>query len=271
LPADESRGDSITVTRASYRRGLRRAEKALAKRVSAYLRDASEKNVHDLRTATRRSLAAAQLLPKKLRNGRKLSKYTSRLEKLMKLNAKTRDLDIVTGKVSQRSRSGEHASLLKQLRNLRDSNVEPGLDFARKLKRDLELPVRLKDLSGPGLKGRFDKVSGRYVIRVEKRLPTVVSKPEEKKELHLLREDVRRLRYTLDLGEGDIRSGLLKQLKSWQDALGEIHDSDIFIQYFDESEKTEEVRVLLDDETVVRNRLYEKFKMLAKVPLKLAS
>jgi len=227
--------------------------------------------VHDLRTATRRLLAAAQLLPKKLRNGRKLSKYASRLEKLMKLNAKTRDLDIVTGKVSQSSKSREHASLLKQLRNLRDSSVEPGLDFARSLKRDLGIPLRLKDLSGPVLKKRFDKVSGRYALKVQKRLPTVINKPEEKKELHLLREDVRRLRYTLDLGEGGVHSRQLKQLKSWQDTLGEIHDSDIFIQYFDESEKTEEVRSLLDEETVVRNRLYEKFKMLAKVPLKLAS
>jgi CHAD domain-containing protein len=271
LPADESRGNGVTITRVSYRTGLRRAEKALAKRVSAYLRDASEKNVHDLRTATRRLLAAAQLLPKKLRNGGKLSKYTSRLEKLMKLNAKTRDLDIVIGKVSQRSRSGEHASLLKQLGNLRDSSVEPGLDFARSLKRDLGLPIQMNELSGPSLKRRFDKVSERYVLEVEKRLPTVVDKPEEKKELHLLREDVRRLRYTLDLVEGDIRSDQLKQLKSWQDALGEIHDSDIFIQYFGESEKMEEVRSLLDDETVVRNRLYERFRTLAKVPLKFAS
>jgi CHAD domain-containing protein len=271
LPADQSKGDNLTFTRASYRRGLRRAEKVLAKRVSAYIRNSSEKNVHDLRTATRRLLAAAQILPKKLRNVRKFSKYTSRLEKLMKLNAKTRDLDIVIAKVSQRSRSSEHDSLLKQLRDLRDSSVKPGVDFARSLKGDLEFPVRTKDLSGPGLKRRFDKVSGKYMQKVEKRLPTVVDKPEEKKELHLLREDVRRLRYTLNLGQGDIRSGQLKQLKSWQDALGKIHDSDIFIQYFDESEKTEEVRSLLDDETVVRNRFYEKFKMLAKVPLKLAS
>ena len=270
MPADGSRGDDVTITRASYRRGVRRAEKTLAKRVSGYLQDPSEKNVHDLRTATRRLLAAVPLLPKKLRNRRKLSKYTSRLQKLMKLNAKTRDLDIVTYKVSQRSRTDKHATLLRKLGGLRDSSIEPGLDFARSLRNDLGFPVKLEDLSGPGIRRRFDKVSVRYALEIEKRLPTVLNKPEEKKELHLLREDVRRLRYTLDLGEGGVHSGPLKRLRSWQDALGEIHDSDIFIQYFDSPEKTGEVSSLLDDEVVARNRLYEKFRVLAKTRLKLA-
>jgi CHAD domain-containing protein len=271
LLADKPEAESVTITRASYRKNLRRTDRALAKKISAYLNEANERNVHDLRTTTRRMLAALQLLPKKLRNESKTVEYDTRLEKLMKSNAKTRDLDIVTGKVGQRNSSGEYDALLKRLRRLRESSLQAGLQYARALKADQGLPVRVKQLSGADIEKRFEKLSRKYASRMEKRLPVVVGSPEEKEELHRLREDTRKLRYILDLGDQKPLRKQLKALKSWQDVLGEIHDSDIFIEYLDERKKSDEKGSLLDDETVVRNRNYNKFRAIAKDPLKLAS
>jgi CHAD domain-containing protein len=271
LPADKPEAESATITRASYRKNLRRADRALAKKISAYLNEANERNVHDLRTTTRRMLAALQLLPKKLRDERKIVEYGTRLEKLMKSNARTRDLDIVTGKVGRRNSSGEYDALLKQLRRLRESSLQPGLQNARALKADQGLPVQVRQLARADLEKRFEKLSSRYALRMEKRLPVVVGSADEKEELHRLREDTRKLRYILDLGNRKPLRKQLKLLRSWQDILGEIHDSDIFIQYLNEWKKSDQTSSLLDDEAIVRDRNYEKFKTIAKIPLKLES
>jgi CHAD domain-containing protein len=258
------------ITRDSYREGLRRDDKALAKRVSAYLKDPNEKNVHDLRIVTRRVLAATQVLPKKIRSEKRVEAYAANLEKLMKVNAKTRDLDIVMEKVQKRSQSNEHAALLKSLEKLRGSSLEPGLRFAKQLD-DLDFPVRSKDVSESDLEKRFEKVSEKYVSKIQQRLPTVVSSPDDKEELHMLREDVRRLRYVLDLAEQKSVKDQLETLKVWQEVLGEIHDSDVFIRQMALLKKPEEIGPMLEDEAFVRNRNYENFKSLAKTPLKLAN
>lgn len=248
---------------------MRKDDKSLSKRVAAYLKDPDEKNVHDLRTITRRVLAAVQVLPKKIRTGKEVAEYAASLEKLMKMNAKTRDLDIVMAKLKKRSQSNEYATLLKSLEKLRASSLQPGLKFAKMLESDLALPVRLKDVSGSDLDKRFAKVTEKYVSRMEDRLPTVVGSPDQKKELHLLREDVRKLRYILDLADQNSLRGQLATLRSWQDVLGEIHDSDVFIKDMAQLKNAEQTRSILEDETFVRNRNYEKFRTLAKTPFAL--
>lgn len=214
-------------------------------------------------------LAALQLLPKRERDEGNTVGYEARLEKLMKSNAKTRDLDIVISKVTQRNLSGDYDGLLAQLETIRQSSLRPGLSQARGFYGDPKVPVRLKDLSSAGLQKRFDKLSRKYASRMEKRLPKVVSSPQEKEELHRLREDARKLRYIFDLGNRKSLQEQLKMLRSWQKVLGEVHDSDIFIDYLGEREKSRETELLLHDEILVRNRNFEKFRTIIDFPLKL--
>ncbi len=258
------------MTRASYRETFRQSEKTLAKRVSAYLARADEKNVHDLRTSMRRVLAGIDLLPGRLRNGRKIAKYDASLEKLMKANAKTRDLDIVSSKIARKNSTGQYNDLLKKLGRLRESSIRAGLARARALRVAPRVPLRRRGASGSGLERRFEKLSNKYAARIIDRLPRVITDPDERDELHKLREDARRLRYTLELGEKKSAKKQLKILRSWQDVLGDVHDSDIFIQYFEGSENSDE-KSLVEDELVVRNRNYEKFRSLAGEPIDLES
>ena len=125
--------------------------------------------MHDLRTTTRRMLAALQLLPKKLRSEKKIVEYETRLEKLMKSNARTRDLDIVTDKIDKRNSSGEFDTLLERLKKLRKYSLQPGTEHRRALEADHRVPIRLKQLSGANLDERFQKLSKKYVSRIKKR------------------------------------------------------------------------------------------------------
>lgn len=252
-----------------YGKALQKADRTLAKSVSDYLKDPSEDNVHDLRTSTRRLLAAVQLLPKRLRSTKKIAAYAENLEKLMKSNAKTRDLDIIIARVEQRNPSNDNSSLLKSLKALRDSSLKPGTSFARSLRPDLGLSIRDKDLSGSELERRFAKVSRKYLLRIQKRLPTVLATPDDKEELHLLRWDARKLRYILELGDQKELEDQLERLKSWQEVLGDVHDSDIFIRHFAKSKRRDETNKLLEDEAEARTRNYEKFRTIAKSPIRL--
>lgn len=269
MPTKESKNSQLPISRSSFKKDLDRADRAVNKKVGAYIEEPNERNVHDLRTATRRLLAGVELLPKKIRNSRKVARYESDLRELMKLNAKTRDLDLVISKINETSGTEDHIQLLASLEQLRKSSVVPGRSFARSLKSKLSLPVDLKEVSGSDLKKRFEKVSQKYLSKVNERLPAVLSKPDEKKELHLLREDVRTLRYVLSLGEGRSLASVLKVLRSWQSVLGDVHDSDIFVQYMAEQTKFDDTGSLLEDEIAVRNRNYDKFKTLAEHQLKL--
>jgi CHAD domain-containing protein len=271
LSAKNLRSGQSTITKGSYRKNLRRADRTLAAKIGAYLEDASERNVHDLRTTTRRMLAAVQFLPKELRNAKRVAEYCTGLEKLMRSNAKTRDLDIIIDKVDQRNPSGQHGELLKRLAKLRESSLQSGRAYARAIEADIDLPVKEKNFSSAVLQKRFEKLSEKYASRITERLPTVLNKPEEKKELHMLREDARRLRYVLELGDRKAARKQLKMLRLWQEVLGEIHDSDIFIEHFDQAEKSQEDQLLVNGETMIREGNYRRFKKLAKGPLRLAS
>jgi CHAD domain-containing protein len=57
---------------------------------------------------------------------------------------------------------------------------------------------------------------------------------------------------------------LLAVLRSWQEILGVIHDSDVFIDYFQDQKKWPEAQALRSDEMVRRNRSYEEFLSMAK-------
>lgn len=238
--------------------------------MSAYLTQADEKTVHDLRTSARRVLAGIQLLPRRLRDSKEVAEYIPALEKLMKANAKTRDIDIVTKKIKRKDAIDQYAALLRKLGRLRESSVRTGRISARALSASPRIPVRIRGISGSSLEKRFDKLSKKYASRIQKRLPEVLKTPDEKEELHRLREDARRLRYTLELGDKKSHGRQMKFLRSWQDVLGEIHDSDIFIQYFEGSDDAVE-KSLVEDEIVVRNRNYEKFRLLARIPFRLES
>lgn len=257
------------ITTETYERKLKKARKILSKRIDAFLDNQDPDNVHDLRTASRRLLACIQILPGSLRKKARVRKFSARLEELIRRNAGARDVDIILSKVSSYSDSSLHRELLSRLTNQRLKNLKRGLRLALVVKNAKRGSLSLGSLSDEELQRRFEKVNRKLESKIRERLPIVLGDPAKKGELHQLREESRRLRYVLDIAETPETSGPMHLLRSWQDILGIIHDSDIMIAFLQREKLSPEVQDLLRVEVIERNANYEKFASMATTRLAL--
>lgn len=247
------------INRRLYHKSLDKMQRSVNKRVRSYMKDQNADNVHDLRTAVRRLLTCIKLLPGSIRRAKKTGKYVARYEILLRLNAKVRDLDIILSRAAARSNDSGYAEFAKSLSDSRKAAAQPAVHFASSLGSARSLSIDENDIPNITLRRRFDKITKRLEAKIGKRLPLVLTDSSEKEELHRLREDVRMLRYTMDLGGLPRGSQAMLVLRSWQDLLGLIHDSDIVIDYLQHQKESPEIRDLLRDEFARRNKNYENF------------
>ena len=252
------------ITPRSYAKQLSKSQNSVTKKLKAYLKDPTENNVHDLRTSIRRMTVTADILPKKMRREKDLKEYISNHEKLLKLNARVRDLDIILSKMSSEKNDPDYSEIVKDLSKSRESELKRIRSFGFSVKDEKGFSLRASDLSGSVIRKRFSKSADKLATKIEGRLPIVVQEPANKLELHKLREDSRRLRYVLELDSGPSTSKLLTVLESWQEVLGRIHDSDILILHFENEKDTPKIGKLLERETSSRNDNYEKFRSIAR-------
>jgi CHAD domain-containing protein len=252
------------ITPSSYTESLSKSERIVSDKVRAYLKDPNEENVHDLRTSIRRLLTTANILPKKMRGQKEPKKYLESYERLLKLNAKVRDIDIVLSKLPHHGDDPKYAKLAKQLNAKRESSIEKAKRFASSLKDEKALPVHTNDLSGPQIQSRFKKAARTLTKRLKKGLRVVKQEPKNRDELHKLREDSRRLRFTLEIDDTPETSKLLPVLETWQEVLGKIRDADIFISHFQSEKDYPKIREVLEQEKSGRNENYERFLEIAK-------
>jgi CHAD domain-containing protein len=248
----------------SFAEKLAKSENYVAENIQAYLKQPNEDSVHDLRTSIRRLLATSSILPKNIRTKKGSKRYLEDHARLLRINARVRDLDIILSKMGKRREDPAYAKLGKKLAEDRQSSLKKAQKLARAIQEDTVLTIKPDDVSTSSLKKRFKKTAAKLAEKINKRLPIVTKEPENKAELHQLREDSRRLRYVLELDKSKETSEPLKILESWQDVLGAIHDSDIFIEHFDKGKVSTEIKTLIEPEVSARNENYQKFLAIAK-------
>jgi CHAD domain-containing protein len=185
-------------------------------------------------------------------------------ERLLKPNTKVRDIDIVLSKLPHHGDDPKYAKPVKQLNAKRKMSIEKAKRFASSLKEERALPVHTNDLSGPQIQNRFKKTARTLTKRLKKGLRVVTEEPKNLDELHRLREDSRRLRFTLEIDDTPETSKLLPVLETWQDVLGKIRDADIFITQFQGEKDYRKIREVLEQEKSGRNENYERFLEIAK-------
>src|SRR5262252_4001355 len=112
--AKEAKSDEM-ITPRSYAKDLEKTQKEFSKRLKEYLKDSKEENIHDLRTSLRRVIAVADVLPGKIRRKGKSQGLIGDYQKLLKLNAKVRDLDIIISKISTYEGDNDLRQLVKKL------------------------------------------------------------------------------------------------------------------------------------------------------------
>jgi CHAD domain-containing protein len=233
--------------------------KILNEMVDAYLDIQDEKNIHDIRIAIRRFNAAFALLPQKIRNDSRALNYLSLCKNLFKVNTQIRDYDVICKKLEKYSDDPIFSGFISSLKQNRSLALGEGKDIATKL-RKLQLPKKSqRDFSKQKLQKRFYKVISKIDKQIETILPVVIVDEKKIDELHRLRKDFKKMRYTIELaGNNKQIAEFVDNLKNVQDMLGEIHDSDIMIEYL-KGIKASDVGWIIAYETEIRHKKYDLF------------
>jgi CHAD domain-containing protein len=225
-------------------------------RLDSYLADPSEENVHDVRTSIRRLEAAYSILPKKIRQKRKIDRFVASHRKFFKANSKIRDYDIIRQKLDSMPLATEEIKNL--LQNMKSRKLRLAKKRAKQASK-LKFPKSVPDTTlQPKLEKRFRKLTIRLVEKIQSLIPVVVKSEQNVDELHELRKDCKKLRYLMELIPES--SGFVGNLKQMQDLLGNIHDSDITIEFLSKHcSKHKNVDEALKIEVEKRRHLYNDF------------
>ena len=249
------------LTNKSYIKNFQKIVKRIINKLDEYVDDPNEENIHDIRIAIRRLEAAYRILPKKIRKQPNFQSYINKSIMLFKLNTEIRDFDIITSKLDQQYFANPSSSkLISSLMIKRKSKIRDAHIVATKLRSFLVPKITEKQLSESKLKKRFHKTIDKLNARIKQNIPIVISDGGKIDELHKMRKDFKKLRYTIELSLGNKEiPAHIENLKKIQDTLGEIHDSDIMLDYLKSQKLINEISDMINQENMERNLKYKLF------------
>ena len=100
---------------------------------------------------------------------------------------------------------------------------------------------------------------------IEYNIPLVLNDDKKVEEIHELRKDFKKLRYSIELISDKTDSlKSIKSLKKIQDELGSIHDSDMFLDYLRGVKGSGELAETIRDEIRERREKYQRFVQIFK-------
>jgi CHAD domain-containing protein len=174
------------------------------------------------------------------------------------LNAKIRDFDIICAKMESRYQDKTH-EMVTSLKNSRVEKLHSANELTLKI---LYLPVPKisTNIKKSKLSKRYFKVLDRIALDIQKN--TIIALGDERRieEIQMLRKGFKKLRYSLELTSNKERTAqVLKNLKGIQDMLGDIHDSDIIIDYLNNIEQSSRYSDIIESEVLERRRKYNAF------------
>lgn len=158
----------MMITPQKYSEGFSKSEKLVSNKIKAYIKEPTEENVHDLRTSIRRFLTMATILPKKIRQRKEPKKALSEYEKLLRLNTKVRDVDIILSKLPKHEDDPDYSKITKQLTKLRASSIKKARRFALSIKDSRETSIKASDLSTKSVQKRFKKTASSLAKQLKK-------------------------------------------------------------------------------------------------------
>jgi len=233
---------SSPLTSEAFAKQFSKIEEKARDRVKEFLIDSNEEAIHDLRVSMRRLDSLLRLLPNNLRNMQKISKFRSHYKALFKVNSEVRDMDIISSKLKKypaRISPDQTKSLKQDLEKQRSKKLKEAREMALLTFNMKPLQLNGDDISDRKLQERFQKIVIRFADRIDKLFPIVTSDSSKITELHQLRKDSKKLRYTLEVladqtSQNEVVLSLVGYLEDLQEILGSIHDCDIMIQYLNE-------------------------------------
>jgi CHAD domain-containing protein len=248
-------------------RFLRRYEsiaKDVREALRGYLGDPDEANAHALRSGLRRLDAALRVVPKRARSEQSsLKDYEDRCRKLLKLTSPIRDADMLTRRLMPQASDPSIARIAKKVKSQRQKHVANSMKAAWRLFETRTPKLDPKTIIGLDAQAR--KVMADLDAKVAKDLAKTVASESWVEELHSLRKSCKRLRYTLELLPLSPRRGeRTKLLRSWQDSLGAIRDSDVLIERLGRKDSSPVAKEMLRGERLRRRARYLRFVRACK-------
>ncbi|MDR4510686.1 MAG: CHAD domain-containing protein [Nitrososphaeraceae archaeon] len=265
--------------------------------LNLYIKNPDEKNIHDIRKSIRRAESAYVTLPEEYRSKKNFKEFIHQSKAFFKINSQIRDYDIYLQKIESfkktdngnkksKNTPNSHISnseyksknndIVSEIQNLRKSKLLYATMVAEQLK-NLEYP-QIKDnnkKNSTKINSRFKKVTKKFTRKIQKNLPIVINDNSKVEELHTLRKDCKKLRYLLELklelpdknednpnnNDNDYKDldKIIIKLEDIQDLLGQIHDCDALLSFFEKLEKFPETKSIIKTESENRKDLYQKF------------
>jgi CHAD domain-containing protein len=247
------------INKKTYLLKYKKILESFSEKLQDYIKNPNDKNIHDVRVGIRRLETAYRVLPRKIRMNEEVVNYLKQTKILFKLMATIRDIDIICKKFESKYQD-KTRDLVSTLKNTRIEKLHNANELSLKIL-NLHIPQISKSiLKKSKLNKRYLKVLDEIELDIHKN--TIISLGDEKKieELHMLRKDFKKLRYSLELisyKEKVIQ--VLENLKKIQDVLGEIHDSDIIINHLRSKEQSSNILEIIETEIQERRRKYEMF------------
>jgi len=256
--------ESLDLDKKLFLKKFKKIQSGFCQKLQDYIKNPNDENIHDIRVAIRRLETSHQVLPKNVRKKEKIINYVKQAKALFKLNAKIRDFDIICAKMESKYQDKTH-DLIATLKNSRIEKLHNANELALKILH-LSIPkISANILKKSKLNKRYLKVLDMIELDIHKN--TIIALGDEKKieELHMLRKDFKKLRYSFELVSDNERTiQVLKNLREIQDILGEIHDSDIIIYYLRSIEQDSKNSDIIESEVLERRRKYDMFVSVFK-------
>jgi CHAD domain-containing protein len=251
--------NSLTLDKKLFLKKLEKISDNFYKELDRYITNPDDESIHDIRVSIRRLESAYRILPKEMRKQEKIRYYLKQIKSLFKSNAVIRDYDIICANMESRYKT-ETIDLVSSLKSSRNQQLKNAKQVAIKIS-DLHIPkVSRSDLKNLKLKKRYHKVVDRTILNIQKNMIIVLDDEKRVDELHALRKDFKKLRYSLEIASNkETTLDILKNLKNIQDILGEIHDSDIIIDHLKSMKQDSTYSSIIEAEMAGRSKKYSMF------------
>lgn len=251
--------ESLDLDKKTFLKKFEKIQKRFYQKLQDYIKNPNDENIHDIRVIIRRLETSYRILPKNVREKEKNKNYLKQAKSLFKLNAKIRDYDIICAKMGSKYQDQTY-ELVTTLMNFRIEKIHTANEIALKILHESTQEITDNTIKESKLNKRYFKVLGKIELDIQKN--TIVALGDEKKieELHMLRKDFKKLRYSLELASNKGRTvQILKNLKKIQEMLGDIHDCDIIIDHLRSIDQNSKYLGIIESEVLERSKKYHTF------------
>lgn len=250
---------SLELNKKIFLKKLAKISASFHQELDRYIENPNDENIHDIRVSIRRLDTAYCILPREVRKQEKIKEYVKQIKMLFKMNAKIRDFDIIRASMESRY-PDKTTDLVSSLKNSRSEQLKNANKLALKVS-SVQIPkISKSNIKKSKLKKRYLKILDETILNIQKNIIIVLEDEKKVDELHTLRKNFKKLRYSLELASSKKTTvDILNNLKHTQDMLGEIHDSDIIINYLRNTIQNPQYLEIIKAEILERSKKYNIF------------